>query len=256
VGGSVDYDISGILTNWEYDPEDSIRIIKASDGRDILQVRQPLGIEQYELDGRPDGEMPYGKETYLDVYLERIKQFKEDSESDEGFFIQYEDFLKLQNEGILFYYRYLILFQIGDFKRTVRDTDHNLKLCEIIEKYVEDDNVKKEILQYKPYILRINAIARAMLSLKKELITVAVKIIESAIEVIQKMPDVDTTSYQFEKIRSIHSLKATLKQIKKQKPSPVDRLELELERAIDAEEYEKAAELRDKIEELKNKING
>jgi hypothetical protein len=256
VGGSVDYDISGILANWEYDPEDSIRIIKASDGRDILQVRQPLGIEQYELDGRPDGEMPYGKETYLDVYLERINQFKEDSESDEGFFIQYEDFLKLQNEGILFYYRYLILFQIGDFKRTVRDTDHNLKLCEIIEKYVEDNNVKKEILQYKPYILRINAIARAMLSLKKELQAVAVKIIESAIEVIQKMPDVDTTSYQFEKIRSIHSLKATLKQIKKQKPSPVDRLELELERAVDAEEYEKAAELRDKIEELENKING
>lgn len=256
MGGSVDHDISGLLANWEYDPEDSIRIIKASDGRDILQVRQPLGIEQYELDGRPDGEMPYGKETYLDVYLERINQFKEDSESDEGFFIQYEDFLKLQNEGILFYYRYLILFQIGDFKRTVRDTDHNLKLCEIIEKYVEDDNVKKEILQYKPYILRINAIARAMLSLKKELKAIAVKIIESAIEVIQKMPDVDTTSYQFEKIRSIHSLKATLKQIKKQQPSPVERLELELERAIDAEEYEKAAELRDKIEELENKING
>ncbi len=252
----MDHDISGLLANWEYDPEDSIRIIKASDGRDILQVRQPLGIEQYELDGRPDGEMPYGKETYLDVYLERINQFKEDSESDEGFFIQYEDFLKLQNEGILFYYRYLILFQIGDFKRTVRDTDHNLKLCEIIEKYVEDDNVKKEILQYKPYILRINAIARAMLSLKKELKAIAVKIIESAIEVIQKMPDVDTTSYQFEKIRSIHSLKATLKQIKKQQPSPVERLELELERAIDAEEYEKAAELRDKIEELENKING
>ena len=148
------------------------------------------------------------------------------------------------------------MFQIGDFKRTVRDTDHNLKLCEIIEKYVEDDNVKKEILQYKPYILRINAIARAMLSLKKELKAIAVKIIESAIEVIQKMPDVDTTSYQFEKIRSIHSLKATLKQIKKQQPSPVERLELELERAIDAEEYEKAAELRDKIEELENKING
>ena len=222
----------------------------------MLQVRQPLGVEQYELEGRPDGERPYGKESYLDVYLDRIRQFKEDSNSDEGFFIHYEDFLKLQNEGILFYYRYLILFQIGDFKRTVRDTDHNLKLCEIIDKYVEDENVKKEILQYRPYILRINAISRAMLSLKKELKTVAVKIIESAIEIIQKMPEIDTTAYQFEKIRSIHSLKATLKQIKNQKTSEVDKLEVELERAVDAEEYEKAAELRDKIEELKNKIKG
>ena len=250
----MDYDISGILNNWEYDPEDSIRIIRASDGRDVLQVRQPLGVEQYEMDGRPDGERPYGKDTYLDVYLERIAQFKEDSDSDEGFFIQYEDFLKLQNEGILFYYRYLILFQIGDFRRTVRDTEHNLKLCEIIEKYVEDVSVKKEILQYKPYILRINAIARAMISLKKELKIVAAKIIESAIEIIQKMPEIDTTAFQFEKIRSLHSLKATLKQIKKRKTSEVDRLELELERAVESEDYERAAELRDKIEELKNKI--
>lgn len=256
MGGKLNYDISEILNNWEYDPENSIRIIRADNGREVLQVRQPLGVEQYELDGRPDGERPYGQNSYLDVYLDRIKQFKKDSNSDEGFFIHDEDFLQLKNEGVLYYYRYLILFQMGDFKRTVRDTEHNLKLCEIIDKYVEDNNLKKEILQYRPYILRINAISRAMLSLKKELKTVAEKIIESAIEIIQKMPDIDTTAFQFEKIRSIHSLKATLKQIKKQETSEVDKLELALERAVEAEDYEKAAELRDKIEELKNKIKG
>ena len=70
------------------------------------------------------------------------------------------------------------------------------------------------------------------------------------------MPDIGTTAFQFEKVRSIHSLKATLKRIKKKKTSEVDRLELELERAVDAEDYEKAAQLRDKIVELKNKIKG
>ena len=38
-------DISKILSDWEFDSENQVRIIKADDGRDVLQVRQPLGIE-------------------------------------------------------------------------------------------------------------------------------------------------------------------------------------------------------------------
>ncbi len=59
------------------------------------------------------------------------------------------------------YFRYLVLFQIGDFKRTVRDTEHNLKICDIVGNYAENEEDKKEILQYRPYILRMNAVSRA-----------------------------------------------------------------------------------------------
>ena len=51
-------DLRQILKNWPYDPEDDARIIRGDDSRELMQVRTLLGIEQYEMDGRPDGERP------------------------------------------------------------------------------------------------------------------------------------------------------------------------------------------------------
>ena len=244
------HDITRILREWDYDSENLVRIIKADDGREVLQARQPLGIEQYELQGRPDGLRPEGKICYVDVYLDRVRVFREKHGSDDGFSISKEDFQILQNEGILYYYRYLILFQIGDFQRTAADTDHNLAICDLMEKHGEREKDRQEALQYRPYILRINAISKAMISLNRQLTSAAVDIIESAIEVIKKMPPIDTPAFQFEKIRSINSLRATLKQVKEQKVSPLDRLKAELDAAVESEEYEHAARLRDQIRDL------
>ena len=34
-------DITDILSEWEFDPDDQYRVVAARDGRDVLQVRQP-----------------------------------------------------------------------------------------------------------------------------------------------------------------------------------------------------------------------
>ena len=151
---------------------------------------------------------------------------------------------------MIYYFRYLVLFQIGDFERAASDTDHNLALCDLVDRYADKESDKKEILQYRPYILRVNAISKAMISLNRQLKSAAVDIIESAIDMIKKMPNVDTPAFQFEKIRSINSLKATLKQIQEQKVSPLDKLRADLEQAVESEDYETAAEIRDRIRAL------
>lgn len=243
-------DISKLLNDWEYDPDNNVRIVQAEDGRQIMQVRLPLGIEQYELDGRPDGKKPFGKDTILEETEERLSTYIIEHASADGFALGNKDFLLLQNEGILFYYRYLQLFQMGDFERTSRDTEHNLRICELVEKYADESVDKSSILQYKPYILRINAIAKAMLSLHKNLKVMAKKVIETAIAEIKKMPEIDTPAFHFEKIRSINYLKTALKQILDKPDDPVERLKGELEDAIKAEEYEKAAEIRDRLHRL------
>ena len=131
-------DLSEFFRSWKYDSDNQIRIIKADDGREVLQVRQPLGVEQYELDGRPDGLTPEGRSSYLEVFQERLERHLAANGSEEGFALSHEDFLLLQSEGLLYYYRYLVLFQIGDFERTARDTDHNLALCELVEKHARE----------------------------------------------------------------------------------------------------------------------
>ncbi len=245
-------DITRILQEWEYDSGNLIRIIKADDGRDVLQVRQPLGIEQYELQGRPDGVTPEGKESYVALYQERLREHIEAQGSDAGFSLSHDDVVRLQNEGVIYYFRYLVLFQIGDFERTASDTDHNLAMCDLVDRYADKDSEKKEVLQYRPYILRINAISKAMISLNRKLKAAAVDIIENAIEMIKTMPSIDTPAFQFEKIRSINSLKATLKQIQEQKVPALDRLRADLEQAVENEDYETAAQIRDRIRALEN----
>ncbi|HUX21532.1 MAG TPA: UvrB/UvrC motif-containing protein, partial [Spirochaetia bacterium] len=232
-------DISSILEDWEYDPEKSIRVITADDGREVLQVRLPLGVEQYELDGRPDGVKPYGKGTLLEEFQERARL------SDTEFKLSHDDFVGLSNEGILFYYRYLRLFQLGDYRRTARDTDHNMQLCELVEKHGEEVEDKNTLLQYKPYIMRMNAISKAMMYLHKHLKSAAREILEAAIENIRNLPEVDTPSFQFERVRSIDYLESALKQVHEKEFDPLDNLREELKQAIEEENYERAAELRD-----------
>jgi protein-arginine kinase activator protein McsA len=47
---------------------------------------------------------------------------------------------------------------------------------------------------------------------------------------------------------------ARLKQVLEQKVSPLDRLKRELETAVEEEDYERAAELRDRIRSLKQEL--
>ncbi len=243
-------DISDILREWEFDSDNQIRIIQADDGRQVLQVRQPMGVEQYELDGRPDGKRPFGRETALEEFQARLEAWRAAHGSEEGFTLSHDDFAAMQGEGVLFYFRYLVLFQLGDFARTARDTDHNLSLFALVEKFGESEEDRKELLQYKPYVLRMNAIARAMISLHQEMKSAAVDIITNAISAIEGMGEIDTPAFQFERVRSLNYLKATLKQIRDKKDSPAEALKSELQAAIDDEDYERAASLRDRIRAL------
>ena len=101
-------DIAHFLHDWEYDPDNTVRFVDGDDGRQVLQVRLPLGMEQYELDGRPDGEEPFGRECVLDEIEFRIEKFIEKHGEDGGFSIDHDSFVLMQNEGILYYYRYLL----------------------------------------------------------------------------------------------------------------------------------------------------
>ena len=65
-------DIDQLLKNWPYEPgEVSARLVRASNGREVLQMRVEMGLLQLETEGRPDGQRPGGADSYFD-YLKKI----------------------------------------------------------------------------------------------------------------------------------------------------------------------------------------
>lgn len=244
-------DISRILNEWPYDAKSCIRKLIAEDGRELLQVRTPLGIEQYELEGRPDGARPHGCESTLDYVESRIAAHAERDEDTGDFEIDTETAAELQAEGLLYYYRYILCFQIGEYGIVVRDTARNLRMFDFVRAYCRDEETVHSSEQYRPYVLRMNAAARALIAIGAQKHGVARSIVEKALQAINAMPDVPTATFDYEKRRSQAILRGMLRAIPDdQPPTPEELLNRELRRAVEEENYERAAELRDRLKNL------
>ncbi len=68
-----DIDLTNLLSDWPYEAGNvNVRIVRALDGRQVIQLRVDLGILQLEVEGRPDGLRPEGFDSLLDYHIEQI----------------------------------------------------------------------------------------------------------------------------------------------------------------------------------------
>src|SRR5215469_1328495 len=244
-------DLRKLLKSWPYDPDDDARIVSGDDGRKVLQVRTPLGIEQYEMEGRPDGARPHGMESALEFYLGKLEKAKaEGQEAD--FELDPRECGELFNEGTLYYFRYLRLFQLQDWKRTVRDTDRNIRAFDLLHRYARREEDQQYLEKWRPYIVRVNTTAAAMLELENKDYEKALAVVKEAISKIEALEEMEDDTFKFEQERSLTALRELAGQIQKNRPlSQIEQLEHQLRRAVERQEFERAAELRDRIRELK-----
>lgn len=244
-------DLRRILKSWPYDAEHDTRLAQGEDGREILQVRTPLGVEQYELDGRPDGERPHGQESALAYHLQRLDVARAaGKESD--FELAPRDCTELFHEGTLYYFRYVRLFQLHDWARTLRDTARNLKAFDLVHQYARREEDQQYLEKWRPYILRVNASAGIMMELEKKNYDRALRLANDAIRTIEALPEMEEESFQFERERSLTALKELADQVRKNRPlSELEQLEHQLRRAVERQEFERAAQLRDRIRLLR-----
>jgi len=249
---SESFDLRKALKDWPYDPEHDARITKGEDGREILQVRTPLGIEQYEMDGRPDAERPHGTESWLEYQQERLNRKKAEGREIE-FELKARECAELFNEGTLYYFRYVRLFQLRDWARTVRDTTRNLRVFDLVHRYARREEDQQYLEKWRAYIIRMKASAEAMMALEKNANEDALRATNDAMEQIQALEEIDDETFQFERERSLSALRDLAEQIQKNRPlSELEQLERQMNTAIEKQEFERAAQLRDKIKGLKN----
>lgn len=245
-------DITEIIRNWEYEPSQiSARKIKGKDGKEKIQMRVELGLLQMETEGRPDGKRPHGKESLLEYHLSRLEEYRAKRGSTMGFKLDKDECEHLYREALEYYQRYLSLFSLKDYEGVIRDTERNLRAHNLAESYAVDEGYRRIFTKYVPYIIMMNAKAKALINLEKKKHDKALMETKRGIQRIDDFFKNRGQNESSEKSEEIANLRELGEDIRRKKPlTELDKLKLELEEAVEREDFEKAAKLRDVIRRL------
>ena len=245
----MNFDISHLLEAWEYQVgQIVVRRIRGKDGKEKIQLRVDLGVLQMNSTGRPDGKQPFGHETLLEHYQNRLQKYIDANGSDSGFKLTPEDCSKLQQEAIQFHHRYICLFQLKDYAGVIRDTERNISVFDFVEKYAEIRELAWSVQQLRPQLLMMQVRAKATLALDNGKHDEAILAVEEGLEELRQFFTRIERPELMEQSAEAASLEAYLNEIRSTRPlSERERLEQALDDAIRREDYEKAAQLRDKL---------
>lgn len=247
---SMNLDLSPLLKSWPFDPTSvTARFVdRAGDGQPELQLRLDLGILQMQLNGRPDGTRPHDHDTVLDFYRRKMVTDRRSGPKLDG-----DACAELQQECVQFYYRYLGLMVLKDYERVIRDTRHSLKIFDLVEKYAESEDLIWEFIQFKPYVFMMNTRAQAEKLAAEGRVDEAVECIKTG------MADIHAFLDSLEEEEDIPPdcvelgmLEDLIQDIRERRTedNPVVRLKQKLQYAVHMENYEEAAQLRDRIRKI------
>jgi UvrB/uvrC motif len=250
----MDFDISRLLEDWEYQPgQVVVRRFKSKDGVEKIQLRVDLGLLQMNAEGRPDGKRPLGHVSLLEYYQARLyKYVAAQGGSDTGFKLGPEDCAKLQLEALQYHHRYICLLQLEDYTSVIRDAERNLTVFDFVAKYAESEETAWGLRQFEPQLLMVLARARGAQALLVEDYDLAVQRAEEGLERIRAFFRETGRGESAEQSGEIQSIENWLEEIRAKRPlSQRERLERALRDAVNSEDYERAAEVRDALKNLK-----
>ncbi len=155
-------DLRGFLESWPYDAGHRVRRAHAADGREIIFVREPMGLQQYEMNGRPDGQRPHGLESLLAFHESRHATALARAGG-----LSAEDCALLIHEGLAYHDRTHLLVRLRDWPRVERDTARNLRLIAFLRRHARCAEDRADFDPWHPELTRLHAVARALLLLEK-----------------------------------------------------------------------------------------
>jgi hypothetical protein len=250
-------DLRRILAGWEYEPSQiTVRKIIGDDGSSKIQMRIDLGVLQMEPNGRPDGKRPHGFESLLAYHEHRLGQHVEKNGTELGFELLAEECAGLREEAVQFYHRYLAEFVLEDFEGVEHDTSRNLRVLDLCRRHGREENDRFLLEQHRPYLIMMNARSKAHLALRRGALKTALIHVKGALRQIHDFMREIGQEQAFEESTEVAILQGLAREVSARLPSnPVERLERELQRAVEEERYEDAVVLRDQLTAMLNQAD-
>jgi hypothetical protein len=243
-------DIDSLLKGWEFRPgEVSARLVKARDGREVVQMRVDMGILQMETDLRPDGERPGGAETFFDYLVGEVVR------EGDSFRLSGEQCAEADREFVQFYHRRICWLSLREYRRAAKDADHSLALMDFVRDHSPDEQWTLSHEQYRPFVLFHRVQAGALAALEESGPESAIGEINRGLERFRDLFD----RYDAAERYSEDELVKRLSEMRETVRSRYDvgrTLEEKLAEAVANEQYELAAELRDRIRGLDASARG
>jgi hypothetical protein len=235
------YDLDAILRQWPYKPGMiAARMIRGSDGREVLQMRIEMGLLQMETTGRPDGEHPGGADTCLEWLTELARA------QGEPFELTADHCAEIDREFVQFYHRRICCLALRQFDRAVKDADYTLKLMDFLSAHSPDQQWTFSHEQYRPFVLFHRIQSAAMMTLEKSGPEPAIETINQGLLEMRDVFIKYNAEEQYEQNELVAQLNL-MKESLREEYHVGKTLAEQLADAVATEEYERAARLRDEI---------
>ena len=146
---------------------------------------------EYRERGRPDGERPYGHESLLEYYQLEQSQNRVPVLTDDAC-------ANIREESWQYYVRRNFHFQSKNFMLAREDGEHNLELCNLLERYGVDDADRWALLRWWPWIERDRAMAAALELAEANQLDMAAAELYRAIKAIDQFAAKHAAQYEAE----------------------------------------------------------
>lgn len=242
-------DIDDILKQWPFDPLSvNVRLLELRK-REVLQMRVDMGILQMETEGRPDGHRFQGAPTYYD-YLTKKAQ------GQTNFKLNENQCFEVDREFVQFYHRRVCWLQLKEFDRAVRDAEHTLRLMDFCKRYSPDEQWTISHEQYRPFVLYHRTQAAALAWINREennldidsqyMAELAIEEVNRGLAKLRELFEEYEAIEQFEEDELVQRLREFREGLR-DKYQIEFTLQEQLDQAIENEDYELAADLRDRL---------
>jgi hypothetical protein len=244
-------DIDAVLKGWDYKAGTvQARMVKANDGRQVIQLRMDLGLLQLETADRPDGARPHGHATYLD-YLRQLA--RRAARRDKEFTLTEEQCQEADREFLQFYHRRMCWLALRLFDQAVADSDHTLAFMDFVRDHSPNDEYTIDHERYRGFVIFHRTQAAAAREVERDAPEAAVDAIQKGLKQLrdffaehdlEEQMDEDGMVQQLRKmeqaLRETHHIGLTLRE--------------QLDQAVANEQYEVAARLRDALRKREGEV--